>query len=77
MWSVVSLRSIGLNQPLTGQASSSFTNPWLRRRSFRQPVFAAVDTFDLELLARLDAIALADFCGENDLTLRGNRGFSC
>jgi len=34
MSSVVSLRSIGLNQPLTGQASSSFTKPSLRRRSF-------------------------------------------
>jgi hypothetical protein len=26
-------------------------------------------------LARLDAIALADFRRENDLALRGNRGF--
>jgi hypothetical protein len=32
---VVSLRSIGSNQPLTGQASSRFTNPSLRCRSFR------------------------------------------
>jgi hypothetical protein len=31
---VVSLRFNGLNQ-FTGQASSSFTKPWLRRRSFR------------------------------------------
>ena len=40
-----------------------------------QPVFAAVDTFDLELLTRFDAIALADFRWENDLAFRGNRGF--
>jgi len=32
---VVSVRSIGLNQPLTGHASSIFTKPSLRRRSFR------------------------------------------
>jgi hypothetical protein len=35
MSSFVSLRSIGSNQPLTGQASRSFTKPSLRRRSFR------------------------------------------
>jgi hypothetical protein len=40
-----------------------------------QPVFAAVDTFDLELLPRLDAIALPDFGRENNLAFRGNRGF--
>ena len=33
--SVVSVRSMGWNQPLAGQASSSFTRPSLRRRSFR------------------------------------------
>lgn len=35
MSSVVSVRSIGLNQPLTGQASSSLTSPWFRRRVLR------------------------------------------
>ena len=35
MSSVVSLRSIGSNQPLIGQASSSFTNPSLRCGSLR------------------------------------------
>jgi hypothetical protein len=35
MWSMVPLRSIGLNQPFTGQASSSLTRPSLRRRSLR------------------------------------------
>jgi hypothetical protein len=40
-----------------------------------QPVFAAVDAFDLELLARLDAIALPDFGRENNLAFCGNCGF--
>ena len=44
------------------------------RRSL-QPVFTAVDALDLELLPRLDAIPLADLGGQNDLALRGNRGF--
>src|SRR5712691_6640001 len=35
MSSVVSVRSIGRNQPLTGQASRSSTNPSLRERAFR------------------------------------------
>src|SRR5262245_31721055 len=35
MSSVVSVRSKGWYHPLTGQASSNFTSPWLRRRSLR------------------------------------------
>jgi len=35
MLSIVSVRSSGWNQPFTGQASSSFTSPSLRRRSLR------------------------------------------
>jgi hypothetical protein len=34
-----------------------------------QPIFAAVDALDLELLTRLDAILLPDFRGENDLVM--------
>ena len=40
-----------------------------------EPVFAAFDSFDLELLPRFDAITLADFGGENNLAFRGNGGF--
>jgi hypothetical protein len=74
MWSVVSLRSMGLNQPFTGQASSSLTRPFITPSlSSFQPIFTTVDALDLELLTRLDAIPLPDFRRENDLAFRRNR----
>jgi len=45
----------------------------VRRRGLaHQPVFAAVEAFDLELLSRLDAVLPADFRGQNDLAFAGN-----
>ena len=60
MSSVVSVRSIGWNQPLTGHARRSFTRPSLRRASALEQVFAAVDPLNLELLPWFDAVLLAD-----------------
>ena len=40
-----------------------------------QPIFAAVDAFDLEFLPRLDCITLPYFSRENDLAFRGNSCF--
>ena len=34
-----------------------------------QPVFAAIDPLDLELLPRLDTVLPPDFSGQNDLSL--------
>ena len=54
MSSMVSVRSSGWNQSLTGQESKGFTRPYISRFhcSFEE-VFTAIDAFDLELLADL------------------------
>jgi len=36
-----------------------------------QPILATLNSFDLELLPRLNAVLLADFGGQNDLAFGG------
>jgi hypothetical protein len=72
---VVSSRSSGSNQSFTGQERSSFTKPLLRGWGFSlEKVLTAIDTFDLEFLARSNVVFPTDFSREDDLSLSRNGG---
>jgi len=62
MSSVVSVRFIGWNQPLTGQASNNSTEPSLRRRSFRFRRYSPRSIRADDEIGTMDRHSLATSC---------------
>ena len=64
---------IGSNQSFSGQARSASTSPWFFGGSARtETILTVLDPFDLERLARFDAILPAKLGGQYDLALQGD-----
>jgi hypothetical protein len=55
--------------PGTGEQPIDHAFIW-RERTLFEPVFATIETFDVELLARFDPVLLPDLSGEDDLAFR-------
>jgi len=61
---------MGTKNPFSGHASSQSTTPSFGgSRAPYEPILATIEAFDLEFLARFNAVLLSDLGGQHDLPL--------